>query len=115
MSSSSAPQLETKQYDAVPALDVSASYDAATQQGALFLVNRSQTESVTTDIVWQDGKPVQVDQAWRLAGSDPKETNSWESPDRLVAKTVATPIADAGRATITLPPLSFTVLTTRAA
>ena len=38
-----APLLETKQYDAVPALDVSASYDVETQQGAIFLVNRSQT------------------------------------------------------------------------
>src|SRR6266508_1842137 len=37
-----APQLETKQYDNVSALDVSASYDVETQQGAVFLVNRSQ-------------------------------------------------------------------------
>jgi alpha-L-arabinofuranosidase len=110
-----APQLETRQYDAVSALDVSASYDAATQQGGLFIVNRSQTDSVTTDIVWQDGKPVQVDKAWQIAGSDPKEVNSWESPDRLVAKAIAAPVVDAGRATLTLPSLSFTVLTTRAA
>ena len=50
----------------------------ATQQGAIFLVNRSLTEAVVADIVWQDGKAVQVDQAWQLAGSDPKEVNSWE-------------------------------------
>ena len=50
-----APLLETRQYGDVPVLDVSASYDVETQQGALFVVNRSQTESVTTDIVWQEG------------------------------------------------------------
>jgi alpha-L-arabinofuranosidase len=110
-----APLLETKQYDAVPALDVSASYDVETQQGAIFLVNRSQTESVTTDILWQDGKTIQVDKAWQLAGSDPKEANSWESPNRLVANAISTPAVDAGRATLTLPPLSFTVLTTHTA
>ena len=110
-----APLLETKQYDSVPALDVSASYDVETQQGAIFLVNRSQTESVTTDILWQDGKTVQVDKAWQLAGSDPKEANSWESPNQLVAKAISTPAVDAGRATLTLPPLSFTVLTTHTA
>jgi len=33
------------------------------------MVNRSLTDSVTTDIVWQDGKTVQVDQAWQLAGT----------------------------------------------
>ena len=107
-----APLLETKQYDSVPALDVSASYDAETQQGAIFLVNRSQTESVTTDIIWQDGKTVQVDNAWQLAGNDPKEANSWQSPNQLVSKAISTPAMDAGRATLILPPLSFTVLTT---
>ncbi len=46
--------VETKQYGSVPALDVSASFDAETQQGAVFLVNRSVTEAVVTDLVWQD-------------------------------------------------------------
>ena len=110
-----APLVETKQFGAVPALDVSASYDAATQQGALFLVNRSVTDAIVTDIVWQDGQAVQVDKAWRLAGSDPKEVNTWEAPDRLVAKAIPAPAVDGGRATISLPPLSFTVLTTRPA
>jgi alpha-L-arabinofuranosidase len=110
-----APQMETKQYDAVSTLDVSASYDAETGQGAIFLVNRSQTESVTTEVVWQDGKTVQVDKAWQLAGNDPKEANSWESPDQLAAKAISAPAVDNGRTTINLPPLSFTVLTTRTA
>ena len=108
-----APLVETKQFGAVPALDVSASYDAATQQGALFLVNRSVTDAIVTDIVWQDGQAVQVDKAWRLAGSDPKEVNTWEAPDRLVAQAISAPAVVDGRATLSLPPLSFTVLTTR--
>ena len=108
-----APQVETKQYDAVSMLDVSASYDAETQKGAVFIVNRSEKDSVTTDFVWQDGKTVQIDKAWQLAGSDPKEVNSWEMPDRLVAKAISAPGVEAGRATLTLPPLSFTVLTTQ--
>jgi alpha-L-arabinofuranosidase len=109
-----APTLETKQYDGVPVLDVSASYDAETQQGALFIVNRSQTESVTTDLVWQDGKAVRVDQAWQIAGNDPKAANSWEAPNQLAAQAISAPAVADGRATVTLPPLSFTVLTTRA-
>jgi alpha-N-arabinofuranosidase len=106
-----APVLETRQYDVVPVLDVSASYDAETQHGAVFIVNRSQTEPVNTDIVWQDGKTVQVDKVWQLAGSDPKEVNSWETPNRLLANAISTPAIDAGHATLMLPPLSFTVLT----
>ena len=107
-----APAIETKQHDAVPALDVSASYDVETQEGAVFLVNRSQTKSMTTDLVWQDGQALQVEEAWQMNGGDPKAVNSWEEPERVVPKAIATPTVDGGRATLSLPPLSFTVLTT---
>jgi alpha-N-arabinofuranosidase len=110
-----APALETKQYDAVPALDVSASYDDGTQRGAIFLVNRGQTEAVVTDIVWQDRKTVHIDEAWQLAGSDPKEVNSWDEPNRLIANAIPAPTVEDGRVTLSLPPLSFTALSTRTA
>ena len=110
-----APLLPTRQYDAVPALDVSASYDPATQQGAVFLVNRGQTDAVVTDILWHDGRSLEVKQAWQLAGNDPKEANTWEEPNRLVARAIPVPLVESGRATLSLPPLSFTVLTTRTA
>jgi alpha-N-arabinofuranosidase len=107
-----ASSVETKQYDAVPTLDVSASYDVETQEGAVFLVNRSRTETVLTDLVWQDGRALQIEKAWQLAGSDPKAVNSWDAPDHVIAKAIQAPMVQAGRATIHLPPLSFTVLTT---
>jgi alpha-N-arabinofuranosidase len=110
-----APELETKQYGAVPTLDVSASYDDETQRGAIFLVNRGQTEAVVTTIVWQDGKTVHIDEAWQLAGSDPKEANSWDEPNRLIANAISPPTVKDGRATLNLPPLSFTALGTRTA
>jgi alpha-N-arabinofuranosidase len=107
-----APVLETKQYDAVPALDVSASYDGETGEGAIFLVNRSQTESVLTDLIWQDEQGLEIEKAWQLSGSDPKESNSWESPEQITARAIPVPNVENGRATLNLPPLSFTVLTT---
>ena len=107
-----APQVETKQYGAVPTLDVSASYDGETAQGAVFLVNRSQTEAVLTDFLWQDGQTVRIDKAWQLAGRDPKAVNTWDAPEQVVAKTIPVPVVDADRAALSLPPLSFTVLTT---
>jgi alpha-N-arabinofuranosidase len=110
-----APALDTAQYDAVPALDISASFDAETQNGAIFMVNRSQTESVTTDIAWQDGKTVKFDKAWQIAGSDPKTCNTWDAPEKIVANAIPVPVVVKAQATITLPPLSFTVLTTHAA
>ena len=96
-------------------LDVSASYDAETGKGALFIVNRSETEALSTELIWQDGKAIQIDQAWQIAGTDPKQLNTWEVPDQLVAKTIDTPVVESGCATVTLPPLSFTVFTTKTA
>lgn len=108
-----APSLETRKYGAVPVLDVSASYDAAFGRGAVFLVNRSQVESVAVDIVWQVGNATQVDKVWQLSGGDPRESNSWESPNRLVAKEIPAPSVDNGCTTLLLPPLSFTALSIR--
>jgi alpha-L-arabinofuranosidase len=105
--------LETGKYGAVPALDASASYDPETQKSAIFLVNRSVTEPVVADLTWQDGKPIQVGQAWQLAGSDPKQVNTWEAPNQLVARAIPAPVVEDGRAALSLPPLSFTALATR--
>lgn len=106
--------LETKKYGAVPALDVSATFDSEKQQGAIFIVNRSTTETVVTDLVWQNQTAVQIEQAWQLAGSDPKQANTWESPNALAAKAVPAPRVEDGKATLRLPPLSFTTLVTKA-
>jgi alpha-N-arabinofuranosidase len=108
-----APEYETRQYGAVPALDVSASYDVETKQGALFLVNRSQTDTIHTDLVWQDGQAVQIDKVWQLTGEDPKVLNTWDDPERISAQPIPVPAVDRGRASLNLPPLSFTVLTTQ--
>jgi alpha-L-arabinofuranosidase len=108
-----APMLETRQYGSVPALDVSASLDRESGKGAIFLVNRSQTDAVDTELVWQDGKTPQIKQAWQMAGNDPKACNTWEEPERLVARAIPTPVMDGVRASIMLPPLSFTVLVVR--
>jgi alpha-N-arabinofuranosidase len=63
-------------HDAVPALDVSASFDPETQQGAVFLVNRSLTDAVTTDLARRTVKPFWLN-GLQLAGSDPKAVNTW--------------------------------------
>ena len=108
-----APRTETAQFGDVPMLDVSASYDPADGSGAIFVVNRSLTESVVTDLVWQDGRNVTMEKAWQLAGTDPKAGNTWEDPNALTAQPITAPVVKDGKATIQLPPLSFTVLTTR--
>lgn len=105
-----APQHATAKYGDQPVLDVSATYDQATGQTALFVVNRSQTEAVITEINWQSGAPAVIDAAWQLTGNDPKAANSWESPNALVAHALTPPIVRDAQVTLQLPPLSFTAL-----
>ena len=106
-----APIVQTKQYDGVPTLDVSSSYEVETGQGAIFLVNRSQTDAIVTDLIWQNGKTFLVDKAWQLSGNDPKESNTWDQPNRVVTNPISAPTIKGDRAMVQLPPLSFTAIT----
>ena len=105
-----APLVETKQHGEVSALDVSASFDPETQKTAIFLVNRSLTESVSTDILWQSDAPRQITGVTRLAGADVKAVNTYEHPDTVVPHPVSGCQMDGNKLSLNLPPLSFTVV-----
>jgi alpha-N-arabinofuranosidase len=107
-----APEYDTRAFGPMPLLDVSASYDAAGDRGAVFLVNRSQREAVTTEIGWRGAAPARASAIYQLSGADPKATNTFEQPARIVPQRLAgEPLRD-GRLTLSLPPLSFTVVAT---
>ncbi len=44
-------------------------------------------------------KPV-IHEVWQMAGTDPKEANSWEDPNHLVAQAIAAPALTDGKANI---------------
>jgi alpha-N-arabinofuranosidase len=104
------PTYQTRQYGDVPLLDVSASYDEARGRSAVFIVNRSQTASELVRVVWQGWSPGKAVQMYQLAGDDPKLTNTFDQPDRIVPADRGQVTLVDGEATLTLPPLSFTVL-----
>lgn len=104
-----APQHETKQFGSVPLLDVSASHNLETGSGALFLVNRSQTEAVPLTLHWQDLQPQGSVHAWQLSGNDPKAVNSFAEPERVMARPLAVDSLQEG-SQLLLPPLSFTAV-----
>ncbi len=106
-----APQHDTKAYGAMPLLDVSASYDEANDRGAVFLVNRSQRETVATEIAWQGATPGRATAIAQLSGTDPKAINTFERPDLLVPQPLGARTLADGRLTLQLPPLSFTMVT----
>jgi len=104
------PRYETKLYGDMPLLDVSSSYNEETGSNVIFIVNRSQTESLPVDLIWQDKQPSSVKSAYQLSGTDPKAVNSFENPNNITTKSIAAPDIKDGGIEMMLPPLSFTVL-----
>ncbi len=104
------PMYQTAKFGDMPLLDVSASYDAANNTNAIFIVNRSQTESVPLELKWQDRAPKSIKAVHQVSGTDPKAANSFENPNLITAVNVAAPSIDGQSATLMLPPLSFTAV-----
>ncbi len=104
------PLYSTAKYGDMPLLDVSASYDEATNAHAIFIVNRSQTESLPVELHWQDRAPKSISAVYQLAGTDPKAANTFENPNNITTVKVAAPAVNDGHATLVVPPLSFTAV-----
>jgi alpha-N-arabinofuranosidase len=105
-----APLVETREFGDVPVLDVASSHDRETGTSAIFIVNRSQTGSVTVDVRWQALAPTRVTSAYQIAGTDPKAVNSFENPEHIVARSTKTPAINDSTMALNLPPLSFTAI-----
>ncbi len=105
-----APTYENKQFGTSSLLDVSASHDPATHQQAVFVVNRSLSEPVTTEVTWQDAPPAGVVEAWQLSGDDPKAGNTWDRPQAVVPRPLTSLRMDGRSLHLQLPPLSFTAI-----
>ena len=104
------PRYPTARFGDMPAIDASACHDPATGKTAVFLVNRSQTDDQPVQIVWQSPAPPRIDSVVQISGTDPKAANTFAHPDRIVPRTLPGLPVTSGMATLTLPPLSFTVL-----
>ncbi|NLX09543.1 MAG: alpha-N-arabinofuranosidase [Chloroflexi bacterium] len=105
-----APTYETTQFGEMPLLDVGASYDEASGSHAIFLVNRSLTDSLPVELHWQDRAPQSIQTVYQMAGTDPKAVNTFENPTNIVPVKIDAPALQDGHATLVLPPLSFTVV-----
>jgi len=107
------PTYPTSSYGEQPLLDVSSSYDPVNGKGAVFIVNRSQSEALETEISWQSKTPESIEAIWQLGATDLKAVNTFENPYNIVTRPVPTVPIKEGKAQLTLPPLSFTAVLTQ--
>ena len=92
----------------VPALDVSASYDADSGRTTVFAVNRDPENPVTATLSVTGRSVLGAGGGWLLTGDDPKAHNDWDAPDRVTPATCEVFVED-GVARVEMPPMSIVV------
>ncbi len=106
------PTYTAKTHGETPLLDAAASYDAASGQQALFLVNRSATDALPVELAWRGSAPQRITAVYQLGGADPKTANTFAQPDAITPQQLPGMAINDGQAGLQLPPLSFTVVLT---
>ncbi|HWL78565.1 alpha-N-arabinofuranosidase [Microbacterium sp.] len=103
------PTYDTALYGTVPLVDAVATHDDGGT--TIFAVNRSLTEEVTLEIDTRALGPVESAEATSLFDDDIHAANTLDHQDRVVPKSNSSARVGDGIVTVTLPPVSWTVLT----
>ena len=105
------PTYETAKHGIAPLVDAAATYDAETGATAVFAVNRSLTEEIMLEIDVEQLGGVGTLTAQTLHDDDIHAVNTLDDPDRVTPAVNSTAELRDGRVVVTLPPVSWTVLT----
>ncbi|HET9141972.1 alpha-N-arabinofuranosidase [Actinophytocola sp.] len=105
------PVLNTAAHGEVPALDAVATHDPETGAVSLFAVNRHLTEPLTLHADVRALGEIRRTGAQIIAGPDPHAVNDRANPDRVLPRPLEVPPPEDGRLTLTLPPVSWGVVT----
>lgn len=108
------PLYSSKKEADVPMLDVSASWDAETETGGVYIVNRNLKKPITVTISVNDGlKPMIATGGETLWGTDPKAFNTFNAPNVVVSAPLTNIKSQKGKITVTVPPLSTSAIDVR--
>jgi len=108
------PLYSSKKEADVPMLDVSASWDAETETGGIYIVNRNLKKPITVTITVNDGlKPMIATGGETLWGTDPKAFNTFNAPNAVVSAPLTNIKSQKGKITVTVPPLSTSAIDVR--
>ncbi|MGK3954168.1 alpha-N-arabinofuranosidase [Microbacterium sp. I2] len=105
------PTYDTELYGAVPLVDAVATHDANGGGTTVFAVNRSLTDEVTLEIDTLALGGVSRAEATSVFDDDIHAANTLEDPDRVRPRQNTSVDIGEGTVHITLPPVSWTVLT----
>ncbi|MEC5152134.1 alpha-N-arabinofuranosidase [Cryobacterium sp. GrIS_2_6] len=101
---------DTALYGAAPLVDAVATFDAETGASAVFLVNRSQTESIEVSIDVSGLDATLLTEAVTLHDADVYARNTLDDQNRVGLKPLDGVLLTEGVLTVTLPPVSWSAL-----
>lgn len=104
------PTYHTEQFGEVPLVDAAASNDEATGKGSVFLVNRSQTDSIQVSVDLLGMEQLQIQSAQSLFDSDIHAANTLQDPERVGMQPNSSAKLQDGVLTIELPPVSWSAI-----
>lgn len=105
-----APSYETAVFGEVPLVDAVATHDAAAGRSAVFLVNRSTTESIEVTVDVSGLGAVSIAETHTLSDDDVYAKNTLADRERVAPRANDSAALDGGTLTITLPPVSWTAV-----
>jgi alpha-N-arabinofuranosidase len=105
-----APEIDTRKYGRVGAIDVAATLDEEKGELVLFLVNRNASEAAQTTIRLGSWPDARLADSLVVGGGDPWEMSTREQPDRVVPHRNDETSIDGGLIDVTLPAASWSVI-----
>lgn len=102
---------ETAAYGAVPTIDAVTTFDASTGTASVFVVNRSLTDPVALELDLSSLPGIRRGEAQTLSDDDIYAVNTVSHPSRVAMRSNDTLAIGEGVASITLPAVSWTVIT----
>jgi alpha-L-arabinofuranosidase len=107
----SGDKYDTSTYTDVPVVDAAATYDEATGRAALFVANRSLTDSSTLDVDLRGLGVTAVTEASTLhaTGDQDRHTTNRDTHDAVTPQPFTDYVLDGGQLKVNLPALSWTV------
>lgn len=104
------PQIYSQRFGNVDTIDAVTTYDAVKQKVAIFLVNRSLTETIETSIFLSGFAISQVDEQITMKSTDWLETNNSKHPNRVAPSTVKSAVLKKNLIEVRISPVSWQVI-----
>ena len=103
-------QYESAELGTVPLVDAGATHDEETGRAAVFLVNRSLTDSITVTVNLAGLGEKSILETQMMSDDDVYASNTKDAPDRVGLKPNDTASLENGILTVTLPAVSWTAV-----